>query len=80
MEQARGELRAGRASAALRTLDAHDRDFSNGPLRYEAQVLRVDALAAAGERASAVTLARALLRERPNGASANRLRAFLASE
>lgn len=77
IDVARRALSAGDARAALSTLDQHDRDFPNGPMRTEAEVLRVDALVASGDQAAARRLASQLLARDPAGAHARHLRSVV---
>lgn len=74
IDLARSALVAGQPRAALMALDQHDRDFPNGPMRTEADVLRVDALEASGDHAAAKRLASQLLARDPSGAHARHLR------
>jgi hypothetical protein len=61
LEQARQELRAGRAAAAERTLGAYHAHFAHGELALEAELLDLDLLVAQGRRERASGLARELL-------------------
>jgi hypothetical protein len=77
IDAARKALRSGSAVDALRILDAHARDYPGGALLPEASALRVEALLASGDRASAETVARALLATYPATPAARRVRAML---
>ena len=65
LDRAREALAAGDAAGALRALDDHDRRFPGGMLGPEATVLRIEALALRGDRASAVRLGKAFLEGAP---------------
>lgn len=77
IDVARAALDRGDAGGALAALDQHDRDFPAGPLRTEADVLRVDALVARGNRAAAKALAQQLLARDPASAHAKHLRSVV---
>lgn len=77
LDRARRDLARGDASAALAVLTEHDRRFRSGELGPEAEVLRVEALLAAGRRAEAARLARILLAKRPHSPYKVRLRRLL---
>ena len=74
LDGARSSLGRGDAAGALAELDRHDRAFPAGSLRTEAKMLRVEALLARGDRASARRLATELLARDPSGPHARRLR------
>lgn len=65
LERARDALRAGAYPQAKRLLHEHGQRFSPGSLKPEADALRVQVLAAAGERAEARRLARRFLERYP---------------
>lgn len=68
IEQLDGVRRALRANApaeALRLLDGYDRDHAGGVLAQEAVLLRIEALAAAGNTAAARSLAERFLKDNP---------------
>jgi hypothetical protein len=77
LDAAREALGAGNAAAALRALDDHDRRFPGGMLGPEATVLRIEALALRGDRASATRLGRAFLDAHPRSPAAARIRTLL---
>jgi hypothetical protein len=77
LDHAGAQLAAGDARRALDALDAHDRDFHEGPLAPEAAVLRIEALAAIGRDADAAVRARSFLASYPDGAQAQRVRSVL---
>ena len=80
LRSVREELSAGRTQQALRKLDQYDDRFrSNGAMREEAAVMRVEGLLQAGRTSEAHALGSRLLVERPNGAFARKLRSLLAS-
>lgn len=77
IELARSALGSGYPSLALKALDNHDREFPNGPMKTEADVLRVDALVASGDNAGAKRLATQLLARDPAGAHARHLKSVI---
>ncbi len=77
IDAARNALRSGDAKGALTLLDAYGRDFPKGSFGLEAQVLRIEALAAAGQREKARVLAERFLATHPNSVLAPRVRAVL---
>lgn len=77
IDAARVAIGAGDGAGALRALDDHDRRFPGGALGQEATVLRIQALALRGDRATAARLGRAFLDAHPNSALAPRVRALL---
>jgi hypothetical protein len=77
LDEARRALRSGRARDALAALDRYDAEFGkSAALRVEAHVLRIEALARAGDTARAQTLARAFIKQNPKSPYAERLRAL----
>jgi TolA-binding protein len=76
LESARAALASGRPGDALGALDRYGRDFPRGHLSPEAAVLRIQALATAGDRARSRALADAFLRDHPDSPYAPRLRPF----
>jgi hypothetical protein len=77
LEQARTALRAGRPAAALEHLKAHSERFASPSLGAEANVLRVEALLALGQRAQARALGQKLLAGGGLGVHAQRVRSLL---
>jgi hypothetical protein len=77
LDVARVALASGNAAAALRALDDHDRRFPGGALGPEATVMRIEALALRGDRASAARLGRAFLDAHPRSPHASRIRTLL---
>lgn len=77
IDAARKALLAGDTSGALRALDDYDRRFPGGMLGPEASVLRIEALARRGDRATATRLAKAFLVSHPRSPHASRLRSLL---
>lgn len=75
LDRAREELGAGQVDAALASLDRYDA-LRGVHLALEARVLRIQALAARGERARAAALARELVAEHPDSPLAERARRF----
>ncbi len=78
VDAARTALAAGDTSGALRALDDHDRRFPGAMLGPEAMVVRIEALAQRGDRATAVRLANAFLAAHPRSPHASHLRSLLA--
>lgn len=78
VEAARAALARGDAASSLRTLDTYDRRFQDGALAAEAEITRIEALAAGGRRDEGRRLAERFLQK--NGASpyGARVRAMLA--
>ncbi len=76
LEQARSELRSGRSEAAVVTLQAYSQRFPRGVLGLEAEVLRIEALAAAGRTQEAAKRAQRVLERNPNSVVASRLKRF----
>jgi len=77
VDGARDALLRGEPAAALRMLEQYNAEFPGGALRTEAQVLRIEALAARGDRAQVARLGGAFLAQQPNGAYARRVRALM---
>ena len=73
----REALESAKPRQALQRLDEYAARFPAGKLREEATVLRIEALHAAGEQASAQRLADRLFRDSPNTPYAARVRAAL---
>ena len=74
IDAARAALNGGKPSRALALLDQHGQEFAGGVLAQEAEILRVHALFARGDRASAADHARRFLARNPNSPHAERLR------
>ena len=79
IDAARRALGVRNAPLALRTLDQYDRAAQTGTLDREARILRIDALVAEGQRAAAVTLARAYLDANPRDPHAPKLQHLIDS-
>lgn len=77
LDNARRALTAGDAEGALRALETHGKVFSGGALLAEAAVLRIEALAARGDRAGAISKARAFLSAFPKDPHANHVENIL---
>jgi hypothetical protein len=77
LDGARRLLGAGDARGALRALDTYDAEARSGMLRQEASLLRIEALAAAGDLSSARRLARVFLRQHPQSPHEARVRAIV---
>lgn len=76
LEQARAELGRGRSDAAVATLATYSQRFPKGILSLEAEVLRIEALAAAGKTQEAAKRAQRVLERHPNSVVASRLKRF----
>jgi hypothetical protein len=77
LDRARAAARSGHNAEALTLVDSYVRDFPQGSLRLEAEVVRVQALAAAGRRSEASLRAKKLLAQSPNSVVASRLRGYI---
>jgi predicted negative regulator of RcsB-dependent stress response len=77
LDSARVALKSGNASGALAALDVHSRRFRGGAMAPEAEVMRMEALAAAGNKRAAVARARNFLRNDAKSPHAARVRALL---
>ncbi len=75
LQRARSSLVAGSPSAALEALNGYAREFPSGALRAEAAALRVEAVAALGNRALAQSLASEFLTRFPSSPLSARVRA-----
>lgn len=78
IDAARQALASRDAHGALRQLEQYRRNYPRGNLRTEAAVLRIEALAARGDRASAARLARAFLESQPKSPYTRRMQSLLA--
>jgi outer membrane biosynthesis protein TonB len=76
LDRARAALRRGDADAATAALDEHARDFADGALGAEAEVVRIEALVHAGQADAARERARAFLARFPQSPLAKRLRSL----
>lgn len=77
LDRARAAISGGRPTEALLRLDEHAAKFPKGGLTLEAQVLRVQALSAAGRKEEASSRAKRILGRSPNSVVANRLRQYV---
>ena len=77
LEAARSALARGDSEGCLRTLDRYDERFRNGLFSDEIAVMRIEALAARGDRARARALGDAFLARSPDSAYASRVRSIL---
>lgn len=77
IESARSALARREYSRALRLLDEHRKRFPKAHLMAEATVLRIEALAASGEKQAAARLGKAFLARDPNGPYARRVRSLI---
>jgi TolA-binding protein len=74
LDAARTAQTSGNHARALSLLDQYATEFPAGGLAAEAEVLRIDVLAARGDRAVAAERARRFLQRHPNSPHAERLR------
>ncbi len=79
LDGARERLALGEPNGALSRLDEYDRRFAGGPLHEEAQLLRIEAEALAGDRAAASSLAKRFLRTYPASVHFDRVAAIVQS-
>lgn len=77
IESARAALARRDYARALSLLDEHRRRFRKANLMAEATVLRIEALAASGEKSAAARLGKAFLARDPNGPYARRVRSLI---
>lgn len=73
LDQARTEMRSGRASQALATLGRYFARYSRGAFRQEATVLRIEALAISGNQRRATAEARAFMVRNPKSPHIDKL-------
>jgi hypothetical protein len=73
----RAALARGDTNGALSRLDGYAKAYPRGRLALEAEVLRIDALARAGQGAAASKRAEAFLRRFPNSVLASRVRGYV---
>jgi hypothetical protein len=74
---AESALRSGDATAALETLDRYDRVLKGQRMRAEATVLRIEALARAGQPQAASALARRFVEQNPHSVLADRAKSYV---
>jgi hypothetical protein len=79
LDRARDLLAAGEITAANSALDRHAREFSDGVLTTEAEVLAIDGLLRSHHTAQAQLRAAQFLRDHPSSPLARRVRTLLAS-
>lgn len=77
MDQARSALRNGAPSRAIVVLEQYRGRFPHGSFGQEATVLRIEALAASGNQAKAVSEANGFLSRNPNSPHTERLRRII---
>ncbi len=80
LEQARAALSGGNGNTALQVLARYGERYPRGSMRLEAEVLKVEALAASGRSAEAARLADRLLARNPKSVVASRLRRFASKD
>jgi hypothetical protein len=78
LDRARSALASRDSQQALRLLDEYAQRFPKRRLNTEAAVLRIEALAARGDRASAARLGKEFLARQPNGPYARRVSSLIA--
>ncbi|HYO96322.1 MAG TPA: hypothetical protein VER33_17510 [Polyangiaceae bacterium] len=76
LKLAERSLAAGDARGALGALDRYDRALRGQKLQAEAQVLRMEALSAAGQHAAAAELAQRFVQRNPTSPLVDRARSF----
>lgn len=79
MDQARTALRSGAPTRALTALEQYRTRYPRGSFGQEARVLRIEALAASGNRTRALAEANAFLAHNPNSPHSERLRRIISS-
>lgn len=77
LDRARAALRRGDASATLSLLDQHEREFADGALLAEAELVRIETLIVSGDAATARVRSRAFLTKFPQSPHAKRLRSLV---
>jgi hypothetical protein len=77
LEAARSEISARRARAALDILERYGRQFPDGRLALEADVLRIESLFRSGKASTAMALADRFLAANPKSPLANRVRTMV---
>ncbi len=77
LDRARAAALAHQPLRVIALLNAYQREFPSGALNPEAQVLRIEALAASGQLDKARALAQKLLAADPTGPLADRVRALV---
>jgi hypothetical protein len=77
IEQARVQLRQSNPNAALETLNLYQSRFPSGSFSQDAALVRMEALAASGNRSGARALAERFLVNYPNSVYAKRVDSFL---
>jgi hypothetical protein len=77
IDRARSLAESGDPEGALQAVDQYDRKFPRGALSEEAALVRIEALAARGDRPGAAALARRFLLAHPRSVHAAKLRALV---
>lgn len=77
LDRARATMARGDARGALTLLDAYFRAYPRGRLALEGEVMRIDALARAGQLEQSRQRAAAFLRRHPNSVLTSRVRGYL---
>ena len=78
LEKARKAM-ADNPKAALKAIDDYQKQHKSGVMAQEAEVMRIESLAAAGKKARARAAAHAFLAKHPSSTAAQRVRSILAS-
>jgi hypothetical protein len=77
LDTVRSALRRGDSLRTLSLLDAYFQKFSQGRLRLEAEILRIDALARSGQTEAARSYSKEFLRRHPESVHAARLQSIV---
>jgi len=77
LDRARGALKHRDAAAALAALDQHRRDFADGALVAEAEVVRIETLILSGQHAAARDQAQSFLARFPSSPLVRRVRSLV---
>jgi len=77
LDKARAAAGVRDPARTLRLLDDYQRQYPNGDLGPEAQLLRIEALVQNGQSAVALPIARRMLKDAPTGPHAERIRSLL---
>lgn len=77
IDRARSAAASGQVGATLAALDEYHRRFPRGVLQQEAAMLRIEAMLARGDKATATRLGKRFLEQYPRSALAARVRSLL---
>jgi outer membrane protein assembly factor BamD (BamD/ComL family) len=78
LDRARSALRAGDGARARRLVDDYEARYPSGAFVQEAEIVRIEALLAQGDRPAAQTAAGRFLAQYPSSPHASRVRALVA--